>query len=217
MSAILESVLKEGPIGLAARSDGAGLEALMSLLDELAHGIVMTDLAGQLLHANRAARSELARSRFIGLQAQMLTAPTVEGQKALLEALARAAGGKRSLLRVGEDGVRLSLAIVPLRSGAAIGRIAILFERPAVCDPAILCAFARNHGLTATEEHVLGILCEGHSTPAVARQMNVAVSTIRSHVRSLCAKTQSRGVRELMLRVAMLPPVAPGVRQEQLH
>jgi len=35
------------------------------------------------------------------------------------------------------------------------------------------------------------------------------VSTIRSHVRSLCAKTGSSGVRELVNRVAVLPPVAP--------
>jgi len=32
---------------------------------------------------------------------------------------------------------------------------------------------------------------------------------VRSHVRSLCAKTASSGVRELVNRVAILPPVAP--------
>ena len=47
--------------------------------------------------------------------------------------------------------------------------------------------------------------------------MKVAVSTVRSHVRSLCAKTQSSGVRELINRVAVLPPVAPSVMHEQMH
>ena len=65
--------------------------------------------------------------------------------------------------------------------------------------------------LTATEEQVLGILCQGYSAPQAARQLKVAVSTVRSHVRSLCAKTRSNGVRELVSRVAVLPPVAPRI------
>ncbi len=81
----------------------------------------------------------------------------------------------------------------------------------------MLCFFARGHNLTATEEHVLGILCQGYSAPQVASQLNVAVSTIRSHVRSLCAKTRSSGVRELVNRVAVLPPVAPSLRHEVMH
>jgi DNA-binding CsgD family transcriptional regulator len=64
---------------------------------------------------------------------------------------------------------------------------------------------------------VLGILCQGYSAPEIAVQMNVAVSTVRSHVRSLCAKTRSSGVRELINRVAVLPPVAPSVMHEQMH
>ena len=81
----------------------------------------------------------------------------------------------------------------------------------------MLCFFARNHGLTSAEESVLTVLCQGYSAPEVARQLKVAVSTIRSHVRSLCTKTGSSSVRELLNQVAMLPPVAPLLLQEQLH
>ena len=81
----------------------------------------------------------------------------------------------------------------------------------------MLCFFAQSHGLTATEEQVLGILCQGFSAPQIATQLKVAVSTVRSHVRSLCAKTRSSGVRELVNRVAVLPPVAPTLRHEVMH
>ena len=64
---------------------------------------------------------------------------------------------------------------------------------------------------------MLGILCQGFSAPQVAAKLNVAVSTVRSHVRSLCAKTRSSGVRELVNRVAVLPPVAPTLRHEVMH
>jgi DNA-binding CsgD family transcriptional regulator len=80
-----------------------------------------------------------------------------------------------------------------------------LFAQESVCEALMLCFFARSHALTATEEHVLGILCQGFSAPQIAAQMKVAVSTIRSHMRSFCTKTHSSGVRQLVNRVAVLP------------
>jgi DNA-binding CsgD family transcriptional regulator len=47
--------------------------------------------------------------------------------------------------------------------------------------------------------------------------LNVAVSTVRSHVRSICAKTRTSSVRELVQRVAILPPVAPAFPHEAVH
>ena len=93
----------------------------------------------------------------------------------------------------------------------------LLFAKPAVCEPVTLSLFSRNHRLTKTEEHVLGILCLGYSTPEIAVHMNVAVSTVRSHVRSLCAKTGSCGVRGLVNLVAVLPPVASSQRSSPVH
>ena len=111
------------------------------------------------------------------------------------------------------------MAVLPLKVDEATGvvRAAFMFSRASVCESLMLCFFARSHSLTATEEHVLGILCQGYSAPQVAARLNVAVSTVRSHVRSLCAKTRSSGVRELVNRVAVLPPVAPTLRHEVMH
>jgi DNA-binding CsgD family transcriptional regulator len=109
--------------------------------------------------------------------------------------------------------------VLPLKAEER-GRLpnaALLFARESVCEALMLCFFARSHALTATEEHVLGILCQGFSAPQVAAQMQVAVSTIRSHVRSLCAKTHSSGVRQLVNRVAVLPPVAPTFWPQSMH
>ena len=93
----------------------------------------------------------------------------------------------------------------------------LLFAKPAVCEPITLSLFCRCHKLTKTEEHVLGILCLGYSTPEIALQLNVAVSTVRSHVRSLCAKTGASGVRSLVNLVAVLPPVASSQRLDPVH
>jgi DNA-binding CsgD family transcriptional regulator len=196
---------------------GSGLSMVM---DELAHGVLITTVEGRLLHANQAARHELGRRRVLGVHVGLLQASTADGGKLLQEALAKVADGKRSLVELtAHDGPRLTLAVLPLKSDipGRAPKAALLFARASVCESLMLCFFARSHGLTPTEEQVLGILCQGFSAPEVAVQLKVAVSTIRSHVRSLCAKTRSSGVRELVSRIAVLPPVAPALWREPMH
>ncbi len=204
--------LAEGPAGL-----GAGLAFLM---DELAYGVIVVGFDGQVLHANHAARHELSRARVLGQRNDFLHAHSVDQGRFLHDALLKVVDGKRSLISLhGEQGAKLSVAVLPLRSdaGAQPTRAALLFARASVCESLMLCFFARNHGLTSAEEQVLTVLCQGYSAPEVARHLKVAVSTVRSHVRSLCTKTGSNSVRELVNQIAVLPPVAPLLLQEQLH
>lgn len=97
--------------------------------------------------------------------------------------------------------------LLPPSVAQAKARIALFFSRADLCEARMHALYARSCGLTETEELVLKILSRGLSTPEIAAQMKVTVSTVRSHVRSLCAKTGSSGVRELVSRLAVLPPV----------
>jgi len=192
----------------------------LALLDEMAYGIVVITLQARILHANHAARHELGRRRVLAAAGNLLQGRTPEDVRILQEALAKAGDGKRSLVTLSAaEGAGLTVAVLPLRPDGAgqPARAALMFSRASVCESLMLCFFSRSHGLTATEENVLGILCQGYSAPEVAAQLKVAVSTVRSHVRSLCAKTRSNGVRELVNRVAVLPPVAPALLHEPMH
>lgn len=195
---------------------GSGLALLM---DELAYGVVVTTLQGQVVHANQAARHELGRRRVLQSHNNVLQTRLPDENRLLLDSLVKVADGKRSLITLSaNEGAALTVAVLPLKTeGIQVNRAALMFARASVCESLMLCFFARSHGLTATEEQVLGILCQGYSAPQIAAQLNVAVSTVRSHVRSLCAKTRSSGVRELVNRVAVLPPVAPAFRHEPMH
>ena len=196
---------------------------LALLMDELAHGVIVITRSGRIEYTNRAARAELDRSRFfsMALRAAMpvFQAATPEDAALLEDALSKAAQGKRSLVTLTGDGTRLQVAVVPFRGlpGAPNQRLALYFARTTVCASQMLSLFARSRGLTYTEQSVLSVLCEGYSTPEIAEQMGVAVSTIRTHVRSLCAKTGSNGVRELVNQVAVLPPVGQAPVQVQIH
>lgn len=210
----------QGLHGPGAAVDARAAGALDLVLDELAYGVAVASPAGELLHTNHAARHELSRSRLLRVPHGMLQAHSPADARLLQDAITKAAGGKRSLITLmGPGGDRLTLAVVPLGRAFEAGllQVALLFSRASVCESLMLCFFARSHSLTSAEENVLGILCQGYSAPQTARRLKVAVSTVRSHVRSLCAKTRSSGVRELVSRVAMLPPVAPAVRSESMH
>ncbi|MDQ6881726.1 MAG: helix-turn-helix transcriptional regulator [Pseudomonadota bacterium] len=218
MELLLDHVHAGGTLARdGANGAGSGLALLM---DELAHGVLVTSLENQVLHANQAARHELARGRVLGVRNQLLHGCTAADGKTLEGAVAKAGQGKRSLVTLqAADGFRLTMAVIPLRADHPAGppKAAFMFSRASVCESLMLCFFARSYSLTATEEHVLGIVCQGYSAPEVAAQLKVAVSTVRSHIRSLCSKTRSSGVRELVNRVAVLPPVAPTLRHEVMH
>jgi DNA-binding CsgD family transcriptional regulator len=217
MDGALEGARSAAVLARAAEGAGHGLSLLM---DELACGVVLATSKGRLLHANQAARHELARRQVLAVHEGQLRTTDATQSKVLVQALAKAETGRRSLVALrSPTRQRVSIAVVPLRADGPHGvhSVALVFSRASVCDAVMLCFFARTHGLTPSEEQVLAILCQGYSAPQVAVQLKVAVSTVRSHVRSMCAKTHSNGVRALVGQVAVLPPIGAAHLQDPLH
>jgi DNA-binding CsgD family transcriptional regulator len=216
MDSAVEKGPTAGPRRDALEAAGSGLALLM---DELAHGVLVASATGQLLHANQAARHELARRQMLTLHEGHLHTADARQSRILVHALEKADTGLRSLIALRAGSGRLSIAVVPLRGTLArtSAPIGLFLSRASVCDALMLCFFARTHGLTPAEEQVLSILCQGFSAPEIASQLNVAVSTVRSHVRSLCTKTHTNGVRALVGQVAVLPPLGATHLQDPLH
>lgn len=184
-------------------------DCLHLLFEEISLGMLVISPQRRVLHSNRAARDEMAQHGVLYVRDDELqTLSPIDG-KLLHGAIDRANGGIRSLVKLSGSGITLMLSAVPLkqRYGIPCEQIALFFERRAICDSGMFVFFARCHSLTYTEEQVLNLLCRSMTTPDIALALDVAVSTVRSHVRSLCIKTGSRGARELVNRVAKLPPV----------
>lgn len=212
------------PIGLPAarppeHSVPSGFEphVLASLPNEISVGILMVSPSGQVLYSNLASRDAMASSGLLNVQGEQLFAASPADHNALLLSLANASKGVSGLLRLSVGGANLTLSVVPAASAATSGipgiqAITLFFPRSAICDTSVFLLFARSFGLTPTEQQVLTFLCRSLATPEIAGELNVAVSTIRSHVRSLCYKTRSKGARELINRIAMLPPAGYSTR-----
>ena len=211
MNSLLDSTLVESPRSGDTHPRDSAPDVLALLVDALAHGVVVVTARGQVVHVNQAARTELGCGRALSEERGEIYAVAPGDRRMLQNALTQAASGKRSLINLSGGGSSLSLAVLPLKQDSDDWevRIALVFARAEVCESGMFGFFARSYGLTQTEELVLAILRRGLSTPVIAVQLKAAVSTVRSPVRSLHSKTASSGVRELVNRVAVLPPVAP--------
>jgi DNA-binding CsgD family transcriptional regulator len=67
-------------------------------------------------------------------------------------------------------------------------------------------------GLTPAETRVLELLCAGVRPTEIAGRAGVAVSTVRTQIGSIRAKTGAASIRELVRQVAVLPPLVGALR-----
>ncbi|MIP47081.1 LuxR family transcriptional regulator [Salmonella enterica subsp. enterica] len=57
--------------------------------------------------------------------------------------------------------------------------------------------------LTVKEREIVGMVCEGASNKLIARQLNISLSTVKTHLRNIFAKTEVINRTELVSRTRM--------------
>jgi DNA-binding CsgD family transcriptional regulator len=199
--------------GNSATQPHLAAPALNLIFEQLAYGVLVVNTGGKILHANQSARSELQSSPWLGRNGTQIEATLPQEHTALQDALASAQCGQRSVLHFGAGAQPLTLAVVPMLAQGQVQceLIALLFARPMVCDTLMLHHFARSHKLTPMEECVLRLLCQEMDQAEMAKELSVAVSTVRTHMKNIATKTGCHGMRALLARLALLPPLMPQV------
>jgi DNA-binding CsgD family transcriptional regulator len=210
-------------------------QLLSATLDEIACGVIIVDTHGRVEHCNLAGQVILQRGLLVKQEAQRLQAARSVDSELLLEALEKAKHGKRSMLTLGDKALS-TVAVVPLdrqdryAAEASISenamqtnapspspaqslspRIALIFSRTGMCETLMMSFFSRAYQLTRSEEQILSLICVGHTAPEMAKQLSVGEATVRTHIRSICQKTHSHGIREVVKRLALLPPLMAAV------
>ncbi len=198
----------------------AGLNGLlMRMLDEIDYGLVLVGTDGQLRYANQLGLKEVLDQGALQLLNGRIQARAAADQAALLAALADARRGLRRLFNALHEGAPVSVAVVPLAQGAdetGEPMALLVFGKRQASETLSLDFYARTHGLTAAEAAVLKGMCGGLKPKEVAREQGVAISTVRSHICSIRIKTNTGSIRELLSRVAVLPPITSAVKSFNL-
>jgi DNA-binding CsgD family transcriptional regulator len=183
---------------------------LAASLDEIDYGVVLLRDASTVAHANHAARAELAGDHPLQLAGDSLRVRNGRDATALREAISAATGrGIRCMLTLGLAPRQLTVSVVPVTTHGPDAQAAALLvlEKRQVCEQLSVLGFARCHGLTSAETAVLQALCDGLDPMEIARNNGVAVCTVRSQIGSVRAKTGAGSIRELLSRIAALPPL----------
>jgi DNA-binding CsgD family transcriptional regulator len=183
---------------------------LAASLDEIDYGMLLLDGDAQVLHVNHAARADLDAEHPLQLLGRELRARRprdVAPLHATIDATVRR--GLRRLLTLGEGGAQVSISVVPLgalgQDGAAV--TLVMLGKRRVCGELAIQAFARSHGLTPSETRVLLALCDGLRPTAAASRHGVTIATVRTQIGSIRAKTGTASIRDLVHKVASLPPL----------
>lgn len=204
-----------GPERRAGAPPGqASIALYASMLDEVDYGLLLLSPAGQVLHANHAARTELDEQHPLRRLGGMLGARLGRDVLPLHDALAAAQRGLRHLLTLGEGEQRVSVAVVPLAAspGATGQATLVVLGKRQMCEGLSVQWFARGHALTQTETRVLEALCAGIAPTRIAKQHGVGMATVRTQIGSIRNKTGSASIRDLVRMVAVLPPLVSALR-----
>jgi DNA-binding CsgD family transcriptional regulator len=216
IATILERV-QDDRVHAPARIDGASMLALLAAtVDEIDYGLLLVSSGQHVAHANHAARTELDAQHPLELRDAKLNAKRPQDAALLRDALIDVCQrGHRRLITLGPTARRISISLVPLACAASVGSTwaLALIGKPQVCQDLSVEAFARAHKLTQAETSVLKGLCLGARPAQIARENNVAISTVRSHVGSIRSKTSVPSIGALVRTVSMLPPIVSALRK----
>lgn len=177
-------------------------------LDEIDLGVCLVGAGGKLLYANCTARDQLGPQAPLQIAGGLVSAALRVDQQRLEQALLDAQQrGLRHLICLGRGVGRLALSVLPMREPGAQAQALLVLGKRNLCGELPMLAFAREHQLTAAEQQVLHALCEGLQPQEIAQRHGVAISTVRTQIASVRAKTATESIRELVAMVAQLPPM----------
>lgn len=223
---------QQGAAGADSRSAAALAHWLILSLDHVGRGMLLLSQGHQVLHANRLARSALScGGHALMVEQGRLSARNARDDKLLAEAIEAAAHkGLRRLLTLGRgaatvagrDSAVVTVAVLPIEGQAAsmnggasqahANAVLISLPQPSRGKDLAVQIFAREHGCTSAETGVLEALLAGLAPEAIAQSKKVQLCTVRTQIGQLRLKTGSHSIRELLDRVAALPPMTALVR-----
>jgi DNA-binding CsgD family transcriptional regulator/PAS domain-containing protein len=189
-------------------------------LNALRCAVILTDVSGKIVHANRSAETMLRDAKAIRDQRGILQAVLTPASRELSQAIELAAKddfqiGKTGLaVRLSEDDSSpviahvLPLATSELRSRFEPAAIAAVFIRNQEDTRDNAELLATTYALTPAETRVLSCVLAGRSLDESTSELRIAATTFRTHLYAIFRKTGVSRQQDLLLLASQLSPPA---------
>ena len=112
--------------------------------------------------------------------------------------------GKGCLFMLGKQPADGTVGLAP---GPQPGTAHVRLVKPSVLDTETAESVARLAGMSARETQVFGLLLAGLPPKQISGELRTSLSTVRSQVKSVLAKTGYKGMRELIAAMARMPSI----------
>lgn len=207
-------------VAISTVLDAMSLEKsrLGETLDALDLGVILAGEDGEILHSNRCAAVMMAGAGPLRAAAGTLQAEGRAGRaiRAAVKTVTRGAASGASGIAVrlaADDAPPLFAHVLPLAGGEPgpgqqQAATAAVFVSPRRSEARAAAAAATAFGLTAAETRVLKSVLAGRSVTEAAGDLGVAVSTVRSQLNTVFAKTRTTRQSELVRLALSLLPIA---------
>lgn len=189
-------------------------EALASRLHAAA---LITDSDARITWKNASADAWVREGRASVANGRMVALPGIDIE---LARVIRDVAERRAepVLAASHDAtVEIVAVALPGEDGAACTGSALLILRDRSGCRQAAAALAANFRLTATEVDLALALWKGLLVGEYASQRNVAMSTVRTQLKSLLAKTRTRRQSDVVATVARLLPLAGYVKDDSIY
>jgi DNA-binding NarL/FixJ family response regulator len=224
MRLLIPHVQRAVLIGKAIDLQKATAEMLADTVEALTAAVYLVDANARIVHANRSALDLLAQSDILHSPSGALRARDPAVDRTLRDILAAAsahddvaAGVKgNAVALIARDGERYVAHVLPLtsgerrRAGSSHSAVAAIFVQKAALNLSTLPELiAKQYRLTPAELGVIFAIVEVGGVPDVANVLGLSQATIKTHLRSIFAKTGTRRQADLVKFVAQFAnPVA---------
>lgn len=176
-------------------------------IDALSVGIVLCRPDGRIIHANPAAQG-LAAGLYAGPPGEVIRASSPDETEALLRLIRDAAGGPAGSLRLPTDGSQAVVTVatpVPGRPGQdGSHQVMVTFRLESGVPTPNAAVLKSLYRLSPAQVALCASLAAGKTLEESAADRTVAVTTVRTHLAGVLARTGTRNLRDLLRLLAVL-------------